>query len=145
MLTMFFSMVFSLKICSCHNLRDFFILSILLMYVNLKRLFMDLNMPQGPGMINWKVLYCSGDSTLPDQTLNCLFNIWQGSYLWFSYILIIGSSVKLVERVFQQLGSKYTLKDLGEFKYFLGLEVTPSHEGIHLSQTKYIGDLLKKA
>ncbi|KAH9751748.1 retrovirus-related pol polyprotein from transposon RE1 [Citrus sinensis] len=35
--------------------------------------------------------------------------------------------------------------DLGEFNYFLGLEVTPSVEGLHLSQTKYIGDLLKKA
>ena len=34
---------------------------------------------------------------------------------------------------------------MGEFNYFLGLEVTPSIQGLHLSQTKYIGDILKKA
>ncbi|KAH9695297.1 hypothetical protein KPL71_022712 [Citrus sinensis] len=60
-------------------------------------------------------------------------------------ILIIGSSSKLVEGVINKLGIEFALKDLGEFNYFLGLEVTPSVEGLHLSQTKYIGDLLKKA
>ncbi len=39
----------------------------------------------------------------------------------------------------------FALKDLGEFNYFLGIEVTPSMEGLHLFQTKYIGDILKKA
>ena len=34
---------------------------------------------------------------------------------------------------------------MGEFNYFLGLEVTPSIQGLHLSQTEYIGDILKKA
>lgn len=36
------------------------------------------------------------------------------------------------------------MKDLREFNYFLGLEVTSSIEGLHLSLTKYIGNLLKK-
>ncbi|KAH9673912.1 retrovirus-related pol polyprotein from transposon RE1 [Citrus sinensis] len=60
-------------------------------------------------------------------------------------ILIIGSDNKLVEEVIGRLGSEFALKDLGDFNYFLGLEVTPSAAGMHLSQTKYIGDLLKKA
>ena len=60
-------------------------------------------------------------------------------------ILITGSNSHLVEKVIHQLGAKFALKDLGEFNYFLGLEVTPTVDGLHLSQTKYIGDLLKKA
>ncbi|KAH9646728.1 retrovirus-related pol polyprotein from transposon RE1 [Citrus sinensis] len=60
-------------------------------------------------------------------------------------ILVTGSHTRFVERIVHQLGTEYALKDLGEFNYFLGLEVTPSLEGLHLSQTKYIGDLLRKA
>ena len=39
--------------------------------------------------------------------------------------------------------SKFALKDLGGFNYFLGLKVTPLSAGLHLSQTKYVGDILK--
>ena len=60
-------------------------------------------------------------------------------------ILITGSNNKLVEEVIGRLGSEFALKDLGDFNYFLGLEVTPSAAGLHLSQTKYISDLLKNA
>ncbi|KAH9727210.1 retrovirus-related pol polyprotein from transposon RE1 [Citrus sinensis] len=60
-------------------------------------------------------------------------------------ILITGSDNKLIKEVIGRLGSEFALKDLGDFNYFLGLEVTPSAVGMHLSQTKYIGDLLKKA
>ncbi|KAK9200255.1 hypothetical protein WN944_015452 [Citrus x changshan-huyou] len=60
-------------------------------------------------------------------------------------ILITGFDNKLVEEVIGRLGFEFALKDLGDFNYFLGLEVTPSAAGIQLSQTKYIGDLLKKA
>lgn len=35
------------------------------------------------------------------------------------------------------------VKDLGEMKYYLGLEVTRSKEGIFISQRKFVSDLLK--
>ncbi|KAH9699266.1 retrovirus-related pol polyprotein from transposon RE1 [Citrus sinensis] len=60
-------------------------------------------------------------------------------------ILVTGSNDQLVEKVIHHLSSEFALKDLGEFNYFLGLEVTLSVEGLHLSQTKYVGDILKKA
>ncbi|KAH9751420.1 retrovirus-related pol polyprotein from transposon RE1 [Citrus sinensis] len=60
-------------------------------------------------------------------------------------ILITGSNSLLVENVIHQLGAKFASKDLREFNYFLGLKVTPTVDGLHLSQNKYIGDLLKKA
>ena len=48
-------------------------------------------------------------------------------------------------KVINQLGSEFALKDLRDFNYCFGLEVTPSVEQLHLSQNKHIGDLLKKA
>lgn len=60
-------------------------------------------------------------------------------------ILITGSSNAQIERVITEGSSEFALKDLGGFNYFLGLEVAPSSDGLHLSQTKYIGDILKKA
>lgn len=58
-------------------------------------------------------------------------------------ILITGSNFTHIEAVIQHLNSDFALKDLGEFSYFLGVEVILSVEGLHLSQTKYIGDILK--
>lgn len=60
-------------------------------------------------------------------------------------ILVTGSSNVQIEGVIDSLGREFTLKDLGDFNYFLYLEATPSGDGFHLFQTKYIGDILKKA
>ncbi|KAH9723455.1 retrovirus-related pol polyprotein from transposon RE1 [Citrus sinensis] len=60
-------------------------------------------------------------------------------------ILITGSSNVYITEVISQLSSEFAVKDLGDFNYFFGVEVTPSAEGLHLSQTKYVGDILRKA
>ena len=42
------------------------------------------------------------------------------------------------------LSREFEMKDLGPLKYFLGIEVSRSSEGIFLSQRKYALDLLQE-
>ncbi|CAL9016681.1 unnamed protein product, partial [Prunus brigantina] len=42
----------------------------------------------------------------------------------------------------EYLSKEFEMKDLGTLKYFLGIEVSRSHQGIFLSQRKYVMDLL---
>lgn len=41
------------------------------------------------------------------------------------------------------LAKEFEIKDLGSLKYFLGIEVARSRQGIFLCQRKYVLDLLK--
>ena len=42
------------------------------------------------------------------------------------------------------LAQEFEIKDLGSLKYFLGIEVARSKDGIFISQRKYVLDLLKE-
>jgi histone deacetylase 1/2 len=59
-------------------------------------------------------------------------------------ILITGSSHMQVASLIAKLNSEFALRDLGRLTYFLGIEVSYHDNYIHLSQTKYISDLLHK-
>ncbi|KAK1388363.1 hypothetical protein POM88_016541 [Heracleum sosnowskyi] len=59
--------------------------------------------------------------------------------------IIVGSTdEKLCKRVAKLMQSKYEMSMMGELAFFLGLQVKQVKEGIFLSQTKYMYDLLKK-
>ena len=61
-------------------------------------------------------------------------------------IIITGSDVTVVQSIIERLNHEFTLKDLGALDYFLGLQVKKiAAGGLHLSQTKYVTDLLCKA
>ena len=60
-------------------------------------------------------------------------------------ILIASNDVDVVNVFKQFLDSKFKLKDLGTLKYFLGLEVARTSNGISLCQRKYTLDLLSDA
>ncbi|KAH9785453.1 retrovirus-related pol polyprotein from transposon RE1 [Citrus sinensis] len=60
-------------------------------------------------------------------------------------ILITGDKNTIIETFIRYLGDTFALKDLGEFSYFLGIEVTHAAKGsLHLSQVKYVRDLLTR-
>jgi hypothetical protein len=47
-----------------------------------------------------------------------------------------------IAEVKRKLADAFVMKDLGELRYFLGIEVARSKEGIILSQCKYALDVL---
>ena len=59
--------------------------------------------------------------------------------------IIFGSiDEKLCSKFAKLMQSKYEMSMMGELTYFLGLQVKQVKDGIFISQTKYIYDLLKK-
>jgi histone deacetylase 1/2 len=61
-------------------------------------------------------------------------------------IIITGSSKTDISFLIAQLNKCFSLKHLGSLHYFLGIEaVRRSNDTLHLSQTKYIRDLLHRA
>lgn len=60
-------------------------------------------------------------------------------------IIITGSHPPEIHAFIHSLQTKFALKDLGPLHYFLGIEVTSTAQGLHLSQTKYVKDLLTRS
>ncbi|CAA7050582.1 unnamed protein product [Microthlaspi erraticum] len=59
-------------------------------------------------------------------------------------MVITGNNVDHLNKFFNSLSSRFSLKDLGELSYFLGIEVQRSLSGLLLTQTRYIADLLHR-
>ncbi|KAL0746064.1 hypothetical protein Bca101_101422 [Brassica carinata] len=60
-------------------------------------------------------------------------------------IIITGSDKEGIIATKEFIKSMFEIKDLGEMKYFLGIEICRSKEGLFMSQRKYTLDLLKGA
>ena len=56
-------------------------------------------------------------------------------------MVITGNSLKEIE-IFKEFLNKFKIKDLGELKFFLGIEVLKTKEGLCLNQRKYCLELL---
>ncbi|KAK0580519.1 hypothetical protein LWI29_002881 [Acer saccharum] len=59
-------------------------------------------------------------------------------------IIVTGNDEKEREALKQCLVREFEIKELGRLKYFLGIEVAHSEQGILISQNKYVIDLLKE-
>lgn len=60
-------------------------------------------------------------------------------------IIITGSDPLRIKNLIADLNNQFVLKDLGPLHFFLGIEVTREADSYHLSQSKYIRDLLQRA
>ncbi|CAM8931401.1 unnamed protein product [Rhodiola kirilowii] len=65
--------------------------------------------------------------------------------VYVDYIIITGSDKAGINATKVFLKTVFDIKDLGKLKYFLGIEVCQSKEGLFLSQRKYTLDLLCEA
>jgi hypothetical protein len=59
-------------------------------------------------------------------------------------IIIISSHRGAISKLIQDLHSSFALKDLGPLNFYLGVEASWKSDGLHLSQQRYILDILKK-
>ena len=56
--------------------------------------------------------------------------------------MLSGEDIDEIVQLKKKMGFEIEIKDLGNLKYFLGMEMARSKEGISVSQRKYIPDLL---
>ena len=59
-------------------------------------------------------------------------------------VLVTGSNSSLTSQLLTYLHNRFSLRDLGTVSYFLGIRVTQHSDTLHLTQQKYIQDLLQK-
>jgi len=64
--------------------------------------------------------------------------------LYVDDIILTGSSSSLLFSFVEVLPRQFVMKDLSDFHYFLGVQVSRSYTGLFLSQHKYTTDLLRK-
>ncbi|XP_021775485.1 uncharacterized protein LOC110739327 [Chenopodium quinoa] len=60
-------------------------------------------------------------------------------------IIVASNTPQFLEDFISKISQRFSLKDLGELSYFLGVEILPHPDGLFLSQKKYINDILCKA
>ncbi|KAL2239868.1 UNVERIFIED_CONTAM: Retrovirus-related Pol polyprotein from transposon RE1 [Sesamum indicum] len=78
---------------------------------------------------------------------HCLFILHTGRGLisllvYVDDILLAGDCIDELQRVKSYLHDLFTIKDIGDARYFLGLEIARNSDGIYLAQTKYIQDII---
>jgi hypothetical protein len=82
---------------------------------------------------------CNGDHTVfyrhSDRKITILA-------VYVDDIIITGDDQEEIKRLKECLSKEFEVKDLGNLKYFLGIEVARSEKGISLCQRKYTLDLL---
>ncbi|CAM8895858.1 unnamed protein product [Rhodiola kirilowii] len=80
-------------------------------------------------------------------TVRCLLAItaakhWPVFQLDVDNAFLHGTSLTLINQIKEFIHDKFRIKDLGHLKYFLGIEVARSKEGIFINQRKYALDIL---
>lgn len=78
-----------------------------------------------------------------------MFIFRQGSHiayllLYVDDIILTGSSSQLLTHIMSVLSSEFSMTDLGDLHYFLGISATRSKDGMFLSQQRYANKILER-
>lgn len=65
--------------------------------------------------------------------------------LYVDDIVLTGSSSQLLNHIISLLSAEFSMSDLGDLHYFLGISATRSTTGLFLSQHKYANEILDRA
>ena len=65
--------------------------------------------------------------------------------LYVDDIILTASSLYFLTTITSSMAREFAMKDLGPLHHFLGISVTRSSTGLHLSQWQYILDILSRA
>ena len=65
--------------------------------------------------------------------------------LYVNDIILTASSTELLDRIITALQREFSMKDLGDLHYFLGMQVQRRGDGLFLSQQQYMVDILDRA
>ena len=59
-------------------------------------------------------------------------------------LILTGNNSQFLQHVIKSLGERFSLKELNDLHYFLGVEVIPVQQGLFLSHNRYVHDLLTR-
>ena len=138
-------MAFSKKLCTCLNLLVFRIKHIQITCISYTRVFMVSNKPPALGLNALHLIYLLW--ILLPLPLNLCYSFDQSNLLTYLLlyvddIIVIGPDSSYISLLKNQLALEFQISDLGPLKYFLGLQIHSSTDGIFVNQVKYLSDLL---
>lgn len=55
-------------------------------------------------------------------------------HIYINNILFTGNNSQLIQHLIEKLHLVFSLKDLGDLSYVLGIEITPTDNGLYLNQ-----------
>nr|GEX14223.1 ribonuclease H-like domain-containing protein [Tanacetum cinerariifolium] len=65
--------------------------------------------------------------------------------LYVDDIVLIASSIALLQRIITLFHNEFAMTDLGSFNYFLGISAQQTKSGLFLSQSKFVEEILERA
>ncbi|KAH0716980.1 hypothetical protein KY290_013545 [Solanum tuberosum] len=80
------------------------------------------------------------DSTRPDY-----FDVIIHLVVYVDDLIVTGNNHNAIDMFIAKLGKRFSIKDLGQLAYFLGVRVIRTPKGLYLSQRKYIKDIVERA
>lgn len=66
-----------------------------------------------------------------------------GGLIYVDDVIIAGDNREKIQEIKESLDKEFSIKDLGPIKFFLGIEVARTKQGMVLSQRKYTLDILE--